>query len=155
MVPNDVRLPKDFRIGSIGCGGRYDNLTGIFGLKDVSGVGVSFGLDRIYDTLEACETTANEKAEHGVLICSMLENGEVRAFEIARELRKNGIEVEVYPGSVKLKKQLDYGNATKKRFALILGETELANGTVSVKDLKDGSQHEASQDSLLAFLQDA
>ena len=85
----------------------------------------------------------------------MLENGEVRAFEIARELRKNGIEVEVYPGSVKLKKQLDYGNATKKRFALILGETELANGTVSVKDLKDGSQHEASQDSLLAFLQDA
>ncbi len=155
VVPNDVRLPKDFRIGSIGGGGRYDNLTGIFGLKDVSGVGVSFGLDRIYDTLEACGTTANEKAEHGVLICSMLENGEVRAFEIARELRKNGIEVEVYPGSVKLKKQLDYGNATKKRFALILGETELANGTVSVKDLKDGSQHEASQDSLLAFLQDA
>lgn len=155
VVPNDQRLPKDFKIGSIGGGGRYDNLTGIFGLKDVSGVGVSFGLDRIYDTLEACAVLSTDAVEQGVLICSMLEQAEVRACEIAKYLRKNGIQAEVYPGSVKLKKQLDYANATRKRFALILGESELENGTISIKDLKSGSQQELVQDSLLEVLQNA
>lgn len=155
VVPNDDRLPKDFKIGSIGGGGRYDNLTGIFGLKDVSGVGVSFGLDRIYDTLEACAVASTVADGHGVLICSMLEQAELRAFEIARYLRKNGIEVEVYPGSVKLKKQLDYANATRKRFALILGESELEKGTISIKDLKSGNQQESMQDLLIEVLQNA
>jgi histidyl-tRNA synthetase len=74
---------------------------------------------------------------------------------MARELRKQGIVVEVYPGSVKLKKQLDYANSTRQRFALILGDSELRNGTVSIKDLKNGSQEEISQDSILNFLQNA
>ena len=155
VVPNDNRLPNDFKIGSIGGGGRYDNLTGIFGLKDVSGVGVSFGLDRIYDTLEIISEGTIQQEENGVIICPMQSDAESVAFKIARELRRNNIKVEVYPGSVKLKKQLDYANSTSKRYALILGESELQNGTVAVKDLKNGSQEEVSQGSILTFLQNA
>jgi len=155
VVPNDNRLPNDFKIGSIGGGGRYDNLTGIFGLKDVSGVGVSFGLDRIFDTLEILNSGAIQKEESGVIICPMLFEAETVAFNMARELRQQGIVVEVYPGSVKLKKQLDYANSTRQRFALILGDSELHNGTVAIKDLKNGSQEEISQDSILNFLQNA
>ncbi len=155
VVPVDERLPKDFRIGSIGGGGRYDNLTGIFGLKDVSGVGVSFGLDRIYDTLEAFQTDENKAQEHGILICPMLPEAEKTAIELARVIRQTAHSVEVYPGAVKLKKQLEYANAKSKRFALILGDSELEKQTVSIKDLRDGTQEEVSQKELLNHFNNA
>lgn len=155
VVAADTRLPESFKIGSLGGGGRYDNLTGIFGLKEVSGVGVSFGLDRIYDTLEAFETENTKPQESGILICPMLPAAEKLAFEIAATLRRAGLQTEVYPGSVKLKKQLDYANAKRFKFALILGETEIETGRISIKNLINGTQQEASQDSILAHLNHA
>jgi histidyl-tRNA synthetase len=155
VVAADTRLPESFKIGSLGGGGRYDNLTGIFGLKEVSGVGVSFGLDRIYDTLEAFETENSKPKESGILICPMLPAAEKLAFNIAAMLRRAGLQTEVYPGSVKLKKQLDYANAKRFQFALILGETEIETGRISIKNLIDGSQQEASQDSIIAHLNHA
>jgi histidyl-tRNA synthetase len=155
VVPADTRLPQDFKIGSIGGGGRYDNLTGIFGLKDVSGVGVSFGLDRIYDTLEALQAEEQQVVQDGIILCSMLKEAELTAVQWARELRKNSLKVEVYPGSVKLKKQLDYANDKGLKYAIILGEDELKNKSASVKNLVTGEQTNVAYSQLIAFFEHA
>lgn len=141
VVTTDERIPQDFKIGSIGGGGRYDNLTGVFGLKDVSGVGVSFGLDRIYDTLEAGDLFPENSHINGVLICCMDESAFPVAANLARSLRSLELaSVEIYPGAVKLKKQLDYANAKKFGWAIILGENEIQNGQVTLKNLVSGEQ---------------
>ena len=141
VAVNDKRLPEDFRIGSIGGGGRYDNLTGIFGLKDVSGVGVSFGLDRIYDNLDAANLFPEDLTDAPkILICAMDPESLIYANNISRELRNAGISNEVYPGAVKIKKQLDYANAKGFGYAAIIGQTELENGTVALKNLLTGTQ---------------
>lgn len=141
VVAADERLPHDFKIGSIGGGGRYDNLTGVFGLKDVSGVGVSFGLDRIYDILEAAALFPAQAAETvKLLICPMMDDAVKNAFEIAQICRNEGMATEVYPGAVKLKKQLDYANDRRIPFAGILGEDELKNNSVALKNLFSGEQ---------------
>ncbi len=137
----DGRLPSDFRLGSIGGGGRYDNLTGVFGLKDVSGVGVSFGLDRVYDTMEGAGLfDAMEGAVGGVLVCAMDESCEVFAASVARALRARGLTAEMYPGTPKLKKQLDYANDKKMGFAVIIGNEELQANKVALKNLVSGEQ---------------
>ena len=137
----DHRLPTDFRLGSIGGGGRYDNLTGVFGLKDVSGVGVSFGLDRIYDTMEAAGLLGLEKMDGGAaLVCAMDEGCMVFAASVARALRARGLTAELYPGTPKLKKQLDYANDKKMEFAVIIGADEMAQGKVALKNLISGEQ---------------
>lgn len=137
----DGRLPSDFRLGSIGGGGRYDNLTGVFGLKDVSGVGVSFGLDRVYDTMEAAGLfDAMEGAVGGVLVCAMDESCEVFAASVARALRARGLTAEMYPGTPKLKKQLDYANDKKMGFAIIIGNEEMQANKVALKNLVTGEQ---------------
>jgi histidyl-tRNA synthetase len=141
VVPADKRLPQDFRIGSIGGGGRYDNLTGVFGLKDVSGVGISFGLDRIYDILEAAGLFPNSTAETSkLLICPMTDEAVLKAFELGRQMRLQGIATEVYPGATKLKKQLDYANARQIPFAGILGEDEMSSDSIALKNLFSGEQ---------------
>lgn len=141
VAVNDNRLPEDFKIGSIGGGGRYDNLTGIFGLKDVSGVGVSFGLDRIYDNLDAANLFPEDLTDAPkLLICAMDPESLVYANRISRSVRNAGISNEVYPGAVKIKKQLDYANAKGFEFAAIIGQTELENGTVALKNLFTGTQ---------------
>lgn len=137
----DGRLPSDFRLGSIGGGGRYDNLTGVFGLKDVSGVGVSFGLDRIYDTMDAAGLfDAMEQAVGGVLVCAMDATCEVFGAGVARALRARGLTAELYPGTPKLKKQLDYANDKKMGFAVIIGNEELQANKVALKNLVSGEQ---------------
>lgn len=141
VAVNDNRMPEDYKIGSIGGGGRYDNLTGIFGLKDVSGVGVSFGLDRIYDNLEAANlfpTTLSDAST--LLICALDESSLGYAIDISRNLRSNGIANEVYPGAAKLKKQLDYANAKGFAFAAIIGSTEKEENKVSLKNMISGDQ---------------
>jgi histidyl-tRNA synthetase len=140
VVSNDTRIPSDFRIGSIGGGGRYDNLTGVFGLKDVPGVGVSFGLDRILDTLESANLLAVENEWAGTLICCMEGEYLSAATQIARDLRSNDLICEVYPGAPKLKKQLDYANAKGCKYALILGESEMLQKQVMLKNLVTGEQ---------------
>ncbi|MBM3920559.1 MAG: histidine--tRNA ligase [Sphingomonadales bacterium] len=150
VVPADDRIPEDFRIGSIGGGGRYDNLTGVFGLKDVTGVGISFGLDRIYDLMDAAAIFPTESMQSTVvLFCCMDENALSSAFGMAKNLRDAGISTEVYPGAVKLKKQLDYANNKSIQWACILGEQEIADGTVSVKNLISGEQKTCPQNQIL------
>jgi histidyl-tRNA synthetase len=149
----DVRLPADFRLGSIGGGGRYDNLTGVFGLKDVSGVGVSFGLDRVYDTMEAAGLfDAMEQAVGGVLVCAMDASCEVFGAGVARALRAKGFTAEMYPGTPKLKKQLDYANDKKMGFAVIIGNEELQANKVALKNLVSGEQVTGSMEEISAFI---
>jgi histidyl-tRNA synthetase len=149
----DVRLPADFRLGSIGGGGRYDNLTGVFGLKDVSGVGVSFGLDRVYDTMEAAGLfDAMEQAVGGVLVCAMDASCEVFGAGVARALRAKGFTAEMYPGTPKLKKQLDYANDKKMGFAVIIGNEELQANKVALKNLVSGEQVAGSVEEITAFI---
>lgn len=141
VAVNDSRMPSDFKIGSIGGGGRYDNLTGIFGLKDVSGVGVSFGLDRIYDNLEAANLfpqTLNDAPT--MIVCAMDAESLIFASQISRLARQHHISNEVYPGAVKIKKQLDYANSKGFKYAAIIGETERETQTISLKNLFEGTQ---------------
>ncbi|MBL7811628.1 MAG: histidine--tRNA ligase [Bacteroidetes bacterium] len=141
VVPADDAIPESFSIGSIGGGGRYDNLTGVFGLKDVPGVGISFGLDRIYDIIEAAGKFPDLKGSSTrVLICPMLEAAYGMAYQLAGMLRNEGISCEVYPGAAKLKKQLDYANHRQAGWAVILGETEIENQTIALKNLETGNQ---------------
>ena len=149
----DGRLPSDFRLGSIGGGGRYDNLTGVFGLKDVSGVGVSFGLDRVYDTMEAAGLfDAMEQAVGGTLVCAMDASCEVFGAGVARALRARGLTAELYPGTPKLKKQLDYANDKKMGFAVIIGNEELQANKVALKNLVTGEQVTGSVEEIAAVI---
>ena len=142
VIVKDDRVPSDFKIGSIGGGGRYDNLTGMFGLKDVSGVGVSFGLDRIFDVLQAANLLKSAEAskETHHLICAMDEQCLDYAYALCNNLRKHGVQVELYPGTPKLKKQLDYANQRNFGFAIIVGDTEVAHNTYVKKNLITGEQ---------------
>ena len=148
VLPNDQRLDERFNIGSIGGGGRYDNLTGIFGMKDVAGVGVSFGLDRIMDTLAAIEKEEEVTNQNGILFCCMDKESLPLAVTLSRELRSFGLSAEIYPGAVKLKKQLDYANQRNKQWAVIIGESERESGELSVKNLVSGEQSKVAQSEL-------
>lgn len=149
VVPQAHVLPEDMSIGSIGGGGRYDNLTGVFGLKDVPGVGISFGLDRIYDIMEAAQRFPElSGADVRILICAMDAPALPVGFKLAASLREQGIAAELYPGAAKIRKQLDYANARNIPFAAIIGESELASGQITVKDLQSGTQESYSIDSI-------
>lgn len=141
VVPDAEKLSSQINIGSIGGGGRYDNLTGVFGLKDVPGVGISFGLDRVFDIMDAEGLfPGNSGNDVRILICAMDDSAISVAFKLADSLRDEGVPCEVYPGAVKLKKQLDYANTRKIPFAAILGENEVKNGNISLKNMETGEQ---------------
>lgn len=136
----EVKVP-DSGIGSIAAGGRYDNLTGIFDMPGISGVGISFGADRIYDLMESHnlypqDTGANCK----VLFCGLDLQSLTFCIPIAERLRSEGITCNVYPEASKLKKQLDYANAAKVKFVAIIGENERINKQVALKNLESGDQ---------------
>lgn len=144
---------KDFAIGSICGGGRYDNLTGIFGLPDMSGVGISFGADRIYDVLKGLDKFPKDAIEGTKVLFANMGQKEIAAvLPLASKLRSNGVNCEVYADSAKLKKQFDY--ATKKAipYIAIMGEQEIAEGTVNVKELSSGIQKVVEQSALSDFL---
>ncbi|MBQ9462711.1 MAG: histidine--tRNA ligase [Bacteroidales bacterium] len=146
----------DWQIGSICGGGRYDNLTGIFGLPDMSGVGVSFGADRIYDVLTGLEKfPASLTSGADMLFANMGRNELAYLLPVASELRKAGVSVEIYPDAVKLKKQFDYCDRKGIRFLSICGDNEAAAGQVQIKNLSSGEQRVfAASDvpGMLAFL---
>ena len=146
----------DWQIGSICGGGRYDNLTGIFGLPDTSGVGISFGADRIYDVLCGLEKyPAGLESGATLLFANMGEKEVAWVLPIAAELRSRGIPVEVYPESSKLRKQFDYADSKRIPFLSINGENEIASGLVNIKNLASGEQQSFSRedlDGILAFL---
>ncbi|HON19177.1 MAG TPA: ATP phosphoribosyltransferase regulatory subunit, partial [Salinivirgaceae bacterium] len=129
---------RDVAIGSICGGGRYENLTGVFGMPGLSGVGISFGADRIYDVLDQLNAFPEMLA---LRVRAMFVNfGNIAAFEAANRLRQLGVSVEVYPENAKLKKQLNYANAKNIPFVVFIGEEELANKTFNVKDMTIGEQ---------------
>ena len=128
---------------SLSGGGRYDDLTGIFGLKDVSGVGVSFGADRIFDLMETkglFPKNLNQSAK--ILFVNFGDKEQAACLRFASELRKEGISTEIYPDQVKLKKQFKYADDRAIPFVAIIGENEINNNTITVKDLQSGEQKE-------------
>jgi len=137
-------------MGSIGGGGRYDDLTGIFGWKDLSGVGISFGLDRIQlvmDQLNAFPSEIGLNAQ--VLFANMDEESSYISFALAQELRSNGIRCEVYPVQTKMKKQIDFAVKSNIPFLAILGENERLNDEITWRNLETGEQDTLSQKELL------
>lgn len=140
----------DVEIGSITGGGRYDNLTGVFGVAGLSGVGISFGADRIYDVLNALDLYPKEVAGS---VKALFLNFGVEESKAARKciksLREAGISAQLYPDAAKIKKQMQFANAEGVQCVVMIGEEELANGTATVKRMEDGSQVTIDQ-SLLA-----
>lgn len=131
----------DVEMGSICGGGRYDNLTGIFGKEDLSGVGISFGADRIYDCLEQLKLFPEElSSQTDVLFINFGEKESLFAQKTARILREKGVKVEVYPDNAKLKKQMNYANDRHIRFVILAGEEEIRQNKVSLKDMLTGEQ---------------
>lgn len=147
----------DWQIGSICGGGRYDNLTGIFGLPDMSGVGISFGADRIFDVLTALDRfPAGLKASTTLLFANMDRASAEYVLPVASALRERGIAVEIYPDSGKLKKQFDYAAKKNIPFISICGSSEAAGGKVNVKRLDTGEQKAFPRESvaeIAAFLE--
>ncbi len=139
----------DAQIGSISGGGRYDNLTGIFGLPGVSGVGVSFGADRIYDVLNTLELWPDEtEAATSVIFLNLGEKECMASMKALAALRGAGIAAEIYPDAVKMKKQLAYANAMGIPFVAIIGETELSENSVTVKAMANGQQVKVEADAI-------
>ena len=136
-------LSNDMEIGSVCGGGRYDDLTGIFGLPDVSGVGVSFGADRIYDVLNQLGLFP-KKVIRGtrILFINFGTAEEKYMLKILPEFRKAGIETEIYPDQAKLKKQMSYANVKGIPFVALVGENEISKSVLTIKDMETGMQKE-------------
>lgn len=146
---------NEVAIGSIGGGGRYDDLTGMFGLKDLKGVGISFGADRIYDVLlELNLFPENTSKSTDVLITNFDINAEDFALGILHSLRKNGFSAEFYPTITKLKKQLTYADNKRIPYVALLGEEELTSSLITLKNMRTGEQQKLTKQDLLAFLID-
>jgi histidyl-tRNA synthetase len=132
---------NDVQIGSICGGGRYDNLTGIFGLADVSGVGISFGADRIYDVLAQLDAfPANAAQSAKVLFINFGTTEEKYALQLLTKLREAGINAEIYPDAAKMKKQMVYANSKSVAYVAMAGENEIANNIISLKNMTTGEQ---------------
>ncbi len=139
--------------GSLGGGGRYDDLTGIFGVPNLSGVGISFGADRIYDVMEMLDLF--KKVELPGIQAILINFGGdefVASLEFLQRLRQAGIAAELYPDAAKLKKQFKFADKRNARYALSIGSAEKANGTVAIKDLKSGDQITLDQDAAIQHL---
>ncbi|MDO4824440.1 MAG: histidine--tRNA ligase [Bacteroidales bacterium] len=143
----------DAEMGSITGGGRYDNLTGIFGLPGVSGVGISFGADRIYDVLNQLDLYPKEAVNTTkVLFVGFGEAERDYCLPILAQLRASGIKAEVYPDVAKMKKQMSYANAKQIPFVAIVGESEMAEGKVMLKNMETGEQELVTGEQLVTKL---
>ena len=143
----------DVQIGSITGGGRYDNLTGIFGLPDVSGVGISFGADRIYDVLAELNLYPASMLESTQVLFAAFGDAELRyALGWAKELRAKGVRVEVYPEPAKMKKQMSYADAKQIPYVAIVGGNEMESNTVMLKEMSSGEQKQVTLEQLCEIL---
>lgn len=144
---------NEVAMGSIGGGGRYDDLTGMFGLKDLTGVGVSFGADRIYDVLEELgRFPSSAAATTQLLIVNFDKSIEPFTLRLLADLRAAGIAAELYPAAVKLKKQMGYADDKKIPYVLLVGEEETASGDLSLKDMKSGEQRKVRAEELIDIM---
>ncbi len=147
--------PTSISMGTIAAGGRYDNLTEVFGLSGVSGVGISFGIDRIYDTLNELDLFATDQLETTqVLLTNFDDDAQKHALNILFKLRANDISSEIYPDHSKLKKQLNYADKKQIPYVVLIGSQEIEAGRYTLKNMEKGSQQELSVDELINFLKD-
>ncbi len=147
-------ISKDIKFGSISGGGRYDDLTGVFGLKDVSGVGISFGADRIYDVLtELDKFPKTSLTGTEVLIVNFGEKEESKAIQILSKLRDAGIHSELFPEAAKMKKQMKYANHNNIQYVILAGEDELESGKLGLKVMETGEQDNLTIDDIIKKLQ--
>ena len=144
----------DVEIGSITGGGRYDNLTGIFGLPGLSGVGISFGADRIYDVLNQLELyPATTAASVDLLFINFGEAEAAHCLKLARATREAGIATEVFPDAAKMKKQMNYANARQIPFVALVGESEMEQNLIALKNMTSGEQQQVSLEQLIQLIQ--
>ena len=144
---------KDVAIGSITGGGRYDNLTGVFGMPGTSGVGISFGADRICDVLNTLDLYPKDTlASTKVLFVNFGEKEGAQSLQYVMKLRANGIPAEIYPDSTKMKKQMSYANDKNVAYVAMVGETEMANGTIALKCMETGEQENLTIDEVISKL---
>ena len=142
----------DVQIGSITGGGRYDNLTGVFGMEGVSGVGISFGADRIFDVLNQLDLYPKDALQTTqLLFVNFGEKEEAYLLPLVAKVRAAGIRTELYPESAKMKKQMSYADTKKIPYVAIVGETEMAEGKINVKNMITGEQQLLTVDELIAL----
>lgn len=142
----------DVKMGSICGGGRYDDLTGLFGLSGLSGVGISFGADRIYDVLNELNLyPENTNAGLTLLFANFGDKEAAYCMKLSKKLRQNGIDCEVYPSAVKMQKQFKYADNRKVKFVALIGEDELTKGLLQVKNMESGEQKAMTESELLEF----
>ena len=143
----------DVQIGSITGGGRYDNLTGIFGMPGISGVGISFGVDRIYDVLNALDCYPKD-ATNGtqLLFINFGEKETAYCLPVVAQARAAGIRTEIFPDAAKMKKQMSYANAKQIPFVALAGENEMAEGKLTLKNMETGEQSLVTPDELIAAI---
>ena len=143
----------DTPMGSISGGGRYDNLTGIFGMPGLSGVGISFGVDRIYDVLNALVLYPKDSLQTTqVLFINFGEKETAYCLPIINKVRAQGIRAEIYPDGAKMKKQMSYANAKQIPFVALAGENEIQAGKITLKNMETGEQQMLSPEELIAKL---
>lgn len=149
----EVSAPEGVKMGSIGGGGRYDDLTGVFGLKDVSGVGISFGLDRIYLVLEELNLFPSAIDQSLDVLCLNFGDKEaLAALKLVTQLRNSGIKADVYPSKAKMQKQFKYANNRKVPYVILLGESELEDNSFVVKNMEAGTQETYSLNGIEDFI---
>jgi histidyl-tRNA synthetase len=142
---------RDVQIGSICGGGRYDDLTGIFGLKDMSGVGVSFGADRIYDVLLQSERFPEaEMKQSDLLFINFGEKEEAYCLPVLADLRKAGLRAEIYPDAAKMKKQMKYADKKQIPWVVMVGEEEMNTGKLKLKNMESGEEELLTREEMLA-----
>lgn len=144
---------NEVAMGSIGGGGRYDDLTGMFGLKGLTGAGISFGADRIYDVLEELNLFP-QSAEQStqVLICCFDEQGEKYGLPLLQNLRSQNINAELYPAGAKIKKQMEYANNKQIPYTVLIGSDEMQSGLLTFKNMESGEQEKLSANAILSRL---
>jgi histidyl-tRNA synthetase len=141
------------QMGSIGGGGRYDDLTGIFGLKNISGIGISFGLDRIYLVLEELGLFGNAQlSKPQVLFINFGEKESLYSLKVIQKLRDKGIKSELYPDKVKIKKQMNYANKREIPYVVLIGEQEIDDDKFTLKNMISGDQFECNTDELIRLI---
>ena len=144
---------NDVKMGSICGGGRYDDLTGLFGMPNISGVGISFGADRIYDVLKELDLFPKD-TDNGMtlMFVNFGEKEQKYCMKLAKEIRQNGIDCEIYPTAAKMQKQMKYANDIQVQYVAIVGETEMSEGLIQLKNMETGDQEEMSLEELIFHL---
>lgn len=141
---------NNVQMGSICGGGRYDDLTGLFGMKDMSGVGISFGADRIYDVMNELNLFPSSLTKGvKVLFVNFGEKELEQCIKIAHQLRVNNISCDIYPSPAKLQKQMKYANETRVEYVALIGESEIASNEVTLKNMESGEQEKYSIEGLI------